>query len=116
VIEVAYDDGKIACTDTDLVIRGYYFPPATKRIPYTAIREVRVVPLRFMGKSRIQGSGDFVHWFNWDLRRPGKKTALVIYLDQRIRPTITPDNPEEVAAELTAHGLNVTTGTERGAV
>jgi hypothetical protein len=112
----AYDDGKISCTDTELVIRYYYFPPATKRIPYTAIREVRVVPLRAVGKWRIQGSGDFIHWFNFDLGRPRKQTALVIYLDGKIRPTITPDDPDRVAAELAAHGLNVTHGTERGAI
>lgn len=113
---VAYDDGKIACTDTELVIRHYYFPPATKRIPYTAIREVRVVPLRVMGKWRIHGSGDFIHWFNFDMRRPRKNTALVIRLDARIRPTITPDDPEQVATELAALGVLVTRGTERGAV
>lgn len=113
---MAYDDGKISCTDTELVIRYYYFPPATKRIPYTAIREVRVVPLRAMGKWRIHGSGDFVHWFNFDIRRPRKNTALVIFLDTRIRPTITPDDPEQVATELAAYGVNVTHGTERGAV
>jgi hypothetical protein len=113
---VAYDDGKIACTDTELVIRSYYLPPVAKRIPYTAIREARVVPLRAIGKWRIQGSGDFVHWFNFDMRRPRKSTALVIRLDARIRPTITPDDPEQVASELAAHGVNVTRGTERGAV
>jgi hypothetical protein len=111
-----YDDGKIACTDTELVIRYYYFPVGTKRIPYSAIREARVVPMRFMGKARIQCSGDFIHWFNFDIKRPRKHTGLVIYLDGRIRPTITPDDSDRVAAELTAHGVNVTSGTERGAV
>jgi hypothetical protein len=111
-----YDDGKIACTDTELVIRYYYFPPFPKRIPYSAIREVRVVPLRVWGKWRIQGSGDFVHWFNFDAARPRKKTALVILLDGTIRPTITPDDPDRVVAELTAHGVNITNVTESGAV
>jgi hypothetical protein len=112
----AYDDGKIACTDTGLVIRNYYFPAGAKRIPYTAIREVRVVPLRVMGKLRIWGSGDFVHWFNLDGARPRKKTGLVIYTDGRIRPVITPDQPDQVAADLAAQGVNVTSGRESGAV
>jgi hypothetical protein len=112
----AYDDGKIACTDTGLVIRNYYFPAGAKRIPYTAIREVRVVPLRIYGKLRIWGSGDFTHWFNLDGSRPRKETALVIHLGGHIRPVITPDHPDQVATELASHGVNVTTGREPGAV
>jgi hypothetical protein len=111
-----YDDGKIACTDSELVIRNYYFPFGTKRIPYAAIREVRQVPLRIWGKGRIWGSGDFVHWFNLDPGRPRKDTALVIHTDNRMRPVITPDDPARVAAELTAQSVTVTTGQEHGAV
>jgi hypothetical protein len=111
-----YDDGRVACTERELVIRYYYFPFGTKRIPYTDITEARQVPLRIMGKGRIWGSSDFVHWFNLDPRRPGKKSAVVIYTGGKIRPVITPDQPEQLAAELTAHGVNVTTGTEHGAV
>jgi hypothetical protein len=44
-----YDDGKVACTGSELVIRHYYFPVGAKRIPYAAIREVRRVPLRLLG-------------------------------------------------------------------
>ncbi|HEY1914606.1 MAG TPA: hypothetical protein VGH27_03430 [Streptosporangiaceae bacterium] len=111
-----YDDGRVACTEQELVIRNYYFPFGTKRIPYQAIKEARQVPLRFMGRSRIWGSSDFVHWFNLDGKRPGKKQAVVIYTDAKIRPVLTPDQPEQLAAELAAHGVNVTTGTEPGAV
>jgi hypothetical protein len=108
-----YDDGRVACTDEELVIRHYYLFGA-KRIKYQAIREVRVAPLGTMGRLRIHGSGDLVHWFNFDPRRPRKDTALVIYLDGRIRPVITPDDPERVAAELAEHGVRVTTGREAG--
>jgi hypothetical protein len=111
-----YDDGKIACTDSELVIRKYYFPFGTKRIPYAAIKEVRQVPMHTLGKARVQGSGDFVHWFNFDVGRLRKQTALVIFTDARIRPVITPDDPARVVTELTAHSVNVTTGHEAGAV
>lgn len=111
---VAYDDGKIACTDTNLIIRRYYFALGAKTIPYTAIREVRLLPLG-SGKGRIYGSGDFAHWFNLDTDRPRKETELVIVTARRIRPVITPDDPARVAAELTAHGVNVT-GRPPGAV
>ncbi len=107
-----YDDGRVACTDDGLLIRHYYLYGA-KRIRYSDIREVRrVSPLGFTARWRIHGSGDFVHWFNYDPRRPRKNTALVIYLDASVRPVITPDDPEAVRAELEAHGVRVTTGTE----
>jgi hypothetical protein len=63
---------------------------------------------------RIHGSGDLVHWFNFDPHRPRKDTALVIYLDGRIKPVITPDDPARVAAEFAAHGVRVTPGREAG--
>jgi hypothetical protein len=108
-----YDDGRVACTDQEIVIRHYYLMGA-KHIRYQAMREVRSVPLGMMGKWRIYGSGDLQHWFNFDPQRPRKNTALVIYLDGRVRPVITPDDPERVVAELAAHGVNVTTGREPG--
>ena len=108
-----YDDGRVACTDQEIVIRHYYLVGA-KRIRYQDIRRVLVAPLGAMGRWRIHGSGDLVHWFNFDPRRPRKDTALVLYLDGKIRPVVTPDDPEQVSAELTAHGVNVTSGREAG--
>jgi hypothetical protein len=109
-----YDDGRVTCTDQGIVIRHYYFPAGAKRIPYSAIREVRRVPLGPMGRWRIHGSGDLVHWFNFDPRRPRKYSALVLQLDGRIRPVITPDDLDRAVAVLEAHGVNVTTGSEFG--
>jgi hypothetical protein len=108
-----YDDGRVACTDQEIVIRHYY-PLGAKHIKYQAIRQVRVAPLGSMGRVRFHGSGDLVHWFNFDPRRSRKDTALVIYLDAKIRPVITPDDPDRVTAELAAHGVNVTSGRESG--
>ena len=111
-----YDDGRVACTDQGITIRRYYFPAGTKRIPYQSIREVRQVSMSFMGKARIFGSGDFIHWFNFDPKRPRKKIALIVHLDGRIRPVMTPDAPDRMIADLRACGVNVTTGHEAGAV
>jgi hypothetical protein len=108
-----YDDGRVACTDQEIIIRHYY-PLGAKHIKYHAIRQVRVAPLGFMGRCRIHGSGDLVHWFNFDPRRPRQDVALVIYLDGKVRPVITPDDPERVTAELAARGVNVTSGRETG--
>jgi hypothetical protein len=50
----------------------------------------------------------FVHWANWDPGRPKKTVAFVVYLStQRVRPVITPEDPEKAAAELAAHGVTV---------
>ena len=106
-----YDDGRVACDDQGIVIRHYYLFGA-KRVGYGDIREARVSPLGWMGKWRIQGSGDLQHWFNFDPRRPRKDVAIVLYLDATVRPVITPDDPERVTAELAAHGVNVTRGPE----
>jgi len=108
-----YDDGRVACDDQEVVIRHYYLFGA-KRIGYQQIREAKVSSLGTMGKWRIHGSGDLVHWFNFDPRRPRKDTAIVLYLGGSIRPVITPDDPERVAAELAAHGVTVTQGREAG--
>lgn len=98
-----YDDGRIACDDRGLTIRWYY-PWGAKRIPYGRVRSVTTRPLSNMsGRLRIWGSGDFVHWYNLDPGRPGKQTAIELDTGGRIRPTITPDDPQAVARILSQH-------------
>ncbi|MGI5154457.1 hypothetical protein [Microbispora sp. CA-102843] len=99
----AYDDGAILCDDQGLTIRRYY-PWGTKRIRYTSIKGVETLPLTGLNrvrKWRIWGSGDFIHWWNLDPRRPKKNVALVIDVGRHVRPTITPDDPAAVARILT---------------
>jgi len=106
---VSYDDGRVACTDDALVIRWYYFPFGDKRIPYANIQQVRRTELTGMsGRYRLWGSGDFVHWANLDPDRPSKGVAFVISTSGRhMRPVITPNDPDAVAAELVSHGVTV---------
>jgi hypothetical protein len=101
--QAAYDDGAIRCDDQGLSIRRYY-PWGTKRIRYKSIEGVETLPLtgpQKVRKWRIWGTGDFVHWWNLDPRRPKKSVALVIDVGRRVRPTITPDDPTAVARILT---------------
>lgn len=109
---MTYDDGGVACTEDALVIRRYYFPVGDKRIPYATIEQVRRLPMAGLtGKWRIWGSGDLVHWYNLDSGRPGKSVQLIVQLSGvRVRPVITPRDPDAVEAELAAHGVRVTTG------
>jgi hypothetical protein len=99
-----YDDGAIRCDDQELIIRRYY-PWGAKRIRYTSIRGIETLPLTGLNKVRkwrLWVSGDFVHWWNLDLRRAGKSVALVIDVGRAVRPAITPDDPTAVANILTA--------------
>jgi len=101
----AYEDAGVRCDDQGLTIRHYYLWGA-KRIRYTSIRGVEKLPLTGVNKVRkwrIWGSGDFLHWWNLDVRRPKKDLALVIDVGRRMRPTITPDNPHTVERIITEH-------------
>jgi hypothetical protein len=112
-----YDDGRVICSEQELTLRSYYFPAGNKRIRYENIKEARSVSLSVMGKWRIWGSSDFLHWFNFDPKRPGKNAGLVLYLDgANVRPVVTPDDTERVTAVLSAHGVNVTAGSEAGLI
>ncbi len=99
-----YDDGRVACDDTSLIIRRYYAWGAAKRLPYTTIRSVTERPLSGLtGKWRIWGSGDLVHWWNLDPGRPKKDVALEIDVGRRIIPMITPDDPDAVQRVIAEH-------------
>jgi hypothetical protein len=92
-----YDDGLIVCGDDGVVIRRYYFPWGSKLVPYSRLRNVERRELgRVTGRWRIWGSGDLRHWWNLDTGRPRKSVALVLDVGRRIRPTITPDDPDAV--------------------
>lgn len=93
-----YHDRWIRCTDTELVIRGYYFPfGQEKRIPYDTIRDVATVEMGvFSGKGRLWGTASPRYWAHLDLRRPRKSTALVLDIGRRVKPFITPDDPSRV--------------------
>jgi hypothetical protein len=98
-----YDDGRVACDDTVLILRRYY-PWGAKGIQYGSIRSVKRRPLtRVRGKWRIWGSGDFKHWWNLDPGRPHKAVALEIDVGRWIVPTITPDDPNAVERILAEH-------------
>ncbi|HZR12804.1 MAG TPA: PH domain-containing protein [Acidimicrobiia bacterium] len=98
-----YDDGRIACDDDAITIRWYYLWGA-KRIPYRSIRSVTARTMTGVrGRWRIWGSGDLVHWYNLDGNRPNKQVALELDVGRRVKPTITPDEPETVRAILDAH-------------
>jgi len=100
-MDVLYDDGSILCDATGVLIRRYY-PWGSKRVPYASVRAVSRLPLRIR-RWRLWGSGDFRHWWNLDLRRPGKTVALVLDTGRAIHPTITPEDVDAVEAIIVEH-------------
>ncbi len=98
-----YDDGRIACDDDGVIIRWYYLW-GTKKIAYSDIRSVGKRPLtRLRGRWRLWGSSDFTHWYNLDGNRPNKTVALELVTNKRVRPVITPDDPDAVATIIADH-------------
>jgi hypothetical protein len=97
-----YKDRWIECTADAVLIRGYYFPWGTKRVPYDSLVEVRRVPIG-AGRGRIWGSTTLRYWANLDPDRPGKTEALILDVGHAPLPYITPDDPDAVAAVISVH-------------
>lgn len=103
-----YQDPLIGIQDGELVIRRYYFPTGTKRIPLAGITGVEQYPMtKATGRWRIWGSGDLIHWLNLDPRRTHKQQAFIIDLGRRAKPVVTPDDPDGFRAALVAAGIRV---------
>jgi hypothetical protein len=102
---VIYDDGEVTCNGEGVVIHRYY-PWGAKRIPYSSFKGITELPLTGSNRIRrwrIWGSGDFLHWWNLDPKRPNKSVALVLDVGRRVRPTITPDDPKTVERIISEH-------------
>ncbi len=92
-----YRDRWNSCTATELQIRGYYFPWGTKHVAYRQIKGVRRVEMGLLtGKGRIWGTASPGYWASFDPRRPTENVGLVLDLGKRVKPFITPDDPETV--------------------
>jgi hypothetical protein len=103
-----YDDGLIACSSDALVIRRYGALLRAKRIPYTQIRAVTQIGLGRVRRWRLWGTTNPRLWFNLDWNRRRKSVALVLDVGKRVKPVITPDDPQRVIAALHQHGVKST--------
>ena len=100
----AYQDHWIECTDSEIRVRGYYFPWGTKRIPYASIRSLdRFTMTALRGKGRIWGSGDLRHWANLDPHRPRKSIGFFVNMGRHVVPFLTPDDPEAFEQAVASH-------------
>jgi len=100
----AYEDRWIEFTDSEIRVRGYYFPWGTKRIPYASIQSLdRFTMTALRGKGRIWGSGDLKHWANLDPRRPRKSVGFFVNVGRHVIPFLTPDDPETFERVVSPH-------------
>jgi hypothetical protein len=104
VSELGYRDRLISIENGNLVIRGYYFPSLlARKIKLSKVRQVNELRMsRLRGQWRTWGSRDLRHWYNLDPSRRGKKRAFELDLGGRVRPVVTPDDPDRFVAALEA--------------
>ncbi len=96
-----YADPRVRCTAAGIEVRGYYFPWGTKHIPYAAVRSlVRVDLTAARGRARIWGTANPGYWANLDPGRPRKATGFVLDLGHRVKPFLTPDDPDAFEAAV----------------
>jgi hypothetical protein len=98
VTEALYEDAGLWLDADGITIRRYYFPLATpKRIAYTAIQGIKAESMSWSsGKGRFWGASDPRYWFPLDTRRGSKPILLILDVGRRVRPCITPENPDRV--------------------
>jgi hypothetical protein len=90
-----YADRWIRCGPDGIAVRGYYFPWGTKHIPYGSVRGIERVALSAgRGRARIWGTANPGYWASLDPGRPHKQTALALDLGRRVKPFLTPDDPD----------------------
>ena len=98
-----YEDRWITCTPDAIEVRGYYIPWGTRRIAYDEIRAMRRVNMGALtGKARIWGTANLRYWASLDPGRPRKKSALILDVGGRVRPFLTPDDPDAFEAVVRA--------------
>ena len=104
-VDELYRDPWITCTETEVVIRGYYFPlGGSKTVPYRDIQSVSSTEIGALtGRWRLWGSSSLRRWWHLDLSRPRKETALVLDLGRRVKAVITPADPARVKEIIDAH-------------
>jgi hypothetical protein len=90
-----YADRWIRCASNGIAVRGYYFPWGTKHIAYGSVRGIERVALSAArGRARIWGTSNRGYWASLDPGRLHKVTGLVLDLGRRVKPFLTPDDPD----------------------
>ncbi|HTT58538.1 MAG TPA: hypothetical protein VMF33_00690 [Acidimicrobiales bacterium] len=90
-----YSDGVVSCDAEGVDIKGYYFPWGTKHVAYGEIHGLQRVSMGSLtGRWRIWGTANPTLWANFDPKRPKKRIGFILDADKRVRPFVTPDDPD----------------------
>ena len=92
-----YEDSTVRADGTGITIARYGFFGTDKRVSYAAIKSVEVFEMGWGGRWRLigLGLGGWSNWYNWDTKRRNKTTAIAIDTGGSLKPTVTPDDPDE---------------------
>jgi hypothetical protein len=94
-----YNDGIVSCDAEGVVLRRYYFPSGVRRVPYGEITGLeRVTMGKLTGQWRIWGTANLRLWANYDPKRPKKTVGFILDAGKRVRPFVTPDDPDAFEA------------------
>ena len=93
---MVYDDGLIAISESELIVRQYYFPLSrARRIPLKNIQRVELHSLTIWnGLYRLWGMGVRPIWFHFDSSRFAKKHFLQVDTGTWMKIGLTPKDME----------------------
>ncbi|KAA1250473.1 hypothetical protein F0Q45_09400 [Mycobacterium simiae] len=92
-----YDGGGLTLDDAGITI-----PFATsKKVAYRDIKGIKTEQMGWAsGKGRFGGASDPRYWFPLDIHRGSKTTLLILDVGRRVRPCMTPEDPDRVVELL----------------
>lgn len=94
-----YADARVECVAEGVRLHWYYFAWGTTQIPCGSIRALRRVEIGALTRrARVWGTAKPGYWTNFDPTRPRTTIALLVDLGRRVKPFITPDDPDAVEA------------------
>ncbi|MGI9613323.1 MAG: hypothetical protein ACR2QO_10470 [Acidimicrobiales bacterium] len=94
-----YQDRTLLVDEHGITITSYAWPGHHRHIPFSSIVAVEEIPLgTFSGRYRLVGFElrrlrDF---FPWDTHRSATSRAFALDVGRRVRPVISPQDPEQV--------------------
>lgn len=94
----SYGDHTVTIDGDGITIRAYTFPLARpKRLAFSDIESVAIKPTTGWSRWRLWGSSNFRDWFPLDRSRTKAEHFVEFDVGGRVRPSITPREPETVA-------------------
>jgi hypothetical protein len=101
--KLLYQDNLVDIYEDSITLKKYYFPSLSpKVIPFRSIEIIEVrKPTLWLGKWRIQGTGNFKTWYPFDPSRPKRdKIFFIRYKNKWMQSGFTVENSTKVESIL----------------